>query len=897
VRAPRRATRPRPLPLAARRRCLRNAPAVHTQAPIRAPRARPPDRASLSPAARSPHCAFRPSRLCPSTHFPSAPPWLAALLPTLFPDNAYLLKLLAALRQWHVITTVPLQDASPPASASPAAALACEDDAAGGAGGAALTRLLEMLRAAERFYDVVGGVAGYQLTALELMQDSEVARLEKAASAAAAATSSPLGSRGGEGEGSDSGGAACAVVPHAVRPPGAEQRLQAPDDCTFHVPAGHDLTNDEAFAARAAADGLAAMGTLAELYPLGGAGDRLGLADEVTGEPLPAALLPYGGRSLLAALLRDLAAREYLHYRVFGTQVTTPVAMMTSAAKGNHVRVLRLCEREGWFGRGRGGFRLFKQPLVPVVGVASGRWLLEGPGALALKPGGHGVIWKLARDAGVLDWLAARGASAALVRQISNPLAGTDTTLLALAGVGASSRRAFGFASCERAVGASEGVNVLLERRVPRKSAQHANGAAGAAASASASGAADAAPQLYDYEYNVSNLEYTEFDRLGIEDVPRELGGATSAFPANTNVLYVSLDAIRAALGAGRAGALPGMLVNLTKPSAAFGEAAPVRGGRLECSMQNIADVMAQRFEGPAPLPVERWGALSTFVVYASRRRVTSSAKRRRAPGDKRLAQTPEGSFLDLLRNGRDILRAGGVEAPEVGSSDAYLAAGRPPFLFRHHPALGPLWAVAAQKLRGGALAADSELELELAEADVEGLRLDGSLLITATQPLGPSRAQGAACDAVTRYCAARVGRARLRDVTVTNAGVDWQAGSNVFWAAKISRRESVCVDIQGDGEFDAQGVHLRGAHAFTVPPGHVLTLRPDAAAPEGWRAVLAPLAVDAATGARVPSWAWRHTLAADGSIRLDRSLPPHGEWLAPQPQQDGDAGCFDYTI
>jgi hypothetical protein len=835
----------------------------------------------------------------------SAPPWLSALLPTLFPDNAYLLKLLAALRQWHVIATVPLPDAAPSAPSAPPSAppaLVCDDDAsAGGAGGAALARLLEMLRAAERFYDVVGGVAGYQLTALELMQDSEVARLEKAASAAAAATSSPMGSRGGEGEGGQGG--ACAVVPHAARPPGAQPRLQAPEDCTFHVPAGHDLTTDAAFASRAAADGLAAMGTLAELYPLGGAGDRLGLADELTGEPLPAALLPYGGRSLLAALLRDLAAREYLHYRVFGTQVATPVAMMTSAAKGNHVRVLRLCEREGWFGRGRGGFRLFKQPLVPVVGVASGRWLLEGPGALALKPGGHGVIWKLARDAGVLDWLSARGASAALVRQISNPLAGTDTTLLALAGVGAASRRAFGFASCERAVGASEGVNVLLERRVPRKQTHSNNGDAGGAAvssSASVSSSSSAssdAPVVFDYEYNVSNLEYTEFDRLGIEDVPRELGGATSAFPANTNVLYVSLDAIRAALGAGRAGALPGMLVNLTKPSAAYGEAAPVRGGRLECSMQNIADVMAQRFEGPAPLPVERWGALSTFVLYASRRRVTSSAKRRRAAGDKRLAQTPEGSFLDLLRNGRDILRAGGVEAPEVGTSDAYLAAGRPPFLFRHHPALGPLWAVAAQKLRGGALAPDSELELELAEADVEGLRLEGSMLIVAAQPLGPPRAQGAACDAVTRYCAARVGRARLRHVTVSNAGVDWAAAGNVYWAAKVSRREAVRVDIQGDGEFDAEGVHLRGSHAFTVPTGHVLTLRPDGAAPQGWRAVLSPLPVDAATGAHVPSWAWRHALGEDGSIRLHRSRPPHGDWLAPQPQAEGDAGCFDYII
>jgi hypothetical protein len=45
---------------------------------------------------------------------------------------------------------------------------------------------------------------------------------------------------------------------------------------------------------------------LGEIYPIGGAGDRLGLVDSDTGESLPAALLPYCGRSLLEGLMRDL---------------------------------------------------------------------------------------------------------------------------------------------------------------------------------------------------------------------------------------------------------------------------------------------------------------------------------------------------------------------------------------------------------------------------------------------------------------------------------------------------------------------------------------------------------------------------------------------------------------
>ena len=54
----------------------------------------------------------------------------------------------------------------------------------------------------------------------------------------------------------------------------------------------------------------------------------------------------------------------------------------------------------------------------------------------------------------------------------SNPLAGTDTTLLALSGAGYADSRCFGFASCERRAGAAEGVNVLMERRTKRADGQ-----------------------------------------------------------------------------------------------------------------------------------------------------------------------------------------------------------------------------------------------------------------------------------------------------------------------------------------------------------------------------------------------------------------------------------------
>jgi hypothetical protein len=59
-----------------------------------------------------------------------------------------------------------------------------------------------------------------------------------------------------------------------------------------------------------------------------------------------------------------------------------------------------------------------------------------------------------------------QGREAAIVRQISNPMAGVDTTLLSLSGVGASRKASFGFMSCDRHVGAAEGVNVLQENKI-----------------------------------------------------------------------------------------------------------------------------------------------------------------------------------------------------------------------------------------------------------------------------------------------------------------------------------------------------------------------------------------------------------------------------------------------
>lgn len=141
-----------------------------------------------------------------------------------------------------------------------------------------------------------------------------------------------------------------------------------------------------------------------------GAGDRLGLVCEETGEPLPAAMLPYCGRPLLEGLVRDLTAREYLYYRTFGKRCTTPVAIMTSDAKGNDRRVKELLATKNHFGRPKDSIRLFCQPLVPVLEASTGVWVLPEALAPSMKPGGHGAIWKLMHDNGIFSWLQGAGA-------------------------------------------------------------------------------------------------------------------------------------------------------------------------------------------------------------------------------------------------------------------------------------------------------------------------------------------------------------------------------------------------------------------------------------------------------------------------------------------------------
>jgi len=266
--------------------------------------------------------------------------------------------------------------------------------------------------------------------------------------------------------------------------------------------------------------GIEAIEKWGEIYPVGGLGTRLDFRDE-RGELLPVALLPFGGYSLLEGLVRDVEAREDLYYQRFGKKVTIPVALMTS--EENERRLLLHCEERAWFGRGRENFKLFPQLMVPVV-TKEGIWTKER------EPGGHGALWLTAEKAKVFDWFLAKGKEHLLIRQINNPLAAIDDSLLSFVGYGVSLGKTFGFASCDRHKGAAEGVLVL-----------HG-------------------------EKTLCNIEYTD---LASGELP-------SDFPANTNILYAHIPKIQKVIHQHPFG---GLMVNMKEKNQ----------GRLESMMQSIS--------------------------------------------------------------------------------------------------------------------------------------------------------------------------------------------------------------------------------------------------------------------------------------------------------------------
>jgi len=480
-----------------------------------------------------------------------------------------------------------------------------------------IKKMIHDLLAVERFYSDAGGLIGYQLLVLNLLCDEEKESKE-----------------------------------------------------LFIPPPFIDLRKPSRIVREAIIDGIKSQEQMAEFYPVGGAADRLNL------KGAPAAHLLFLGRSLFEGMIADLEAREYLHWKLFGKKVETPIVIMTSEMEKHGAQIEKLCQDKDWFGRSPSSFYFLRQPLVPTFNRKA-QWQLAAPLKLLLRPGGHGALWKLAHEAGIFEALEKNGCKKALIRQVNNPMAAIDYGLLAFLGVGHQRDSAFGFAACPRLLSASEGLNVVRKNKSKEV---------------------------------LTNLEYCHFEKCGFDKEEK-----SGAFPANTNLLFADLKSVqRASLAL----PYPGLLLN-------FRGEKENQVARLELTMQNIADQLGL-FE-------EKGRCYLTLYE----RRKTLSALKRSFTFKSKYDQTPQACYYDYLLNVNELLHHFcQMELPLLPCRKDFLEKG-PPFLFSAHPALGPLFSIIGQKLYGGRLASKSELHLDICDLECKNLELQGALLIHADGLMG----------------------------------------------------------------------------------------------------------------------------------------------------------------
>jgi hypothetical protein len=524
--------------------------------------------------------------------------------------------------------------------------------------------------------------------------------------------------------------------------------------------------------------GIKNLNSVADIYPVGGAGDRLGLISEETKEPLPTAALPFLGKSLLELLIRDLEAREHLYYKTFKRSIMTPIVMMTSNDKNNHDRIINILEDKKWFKRPKDLFFFIKQISVPMISE-DGVWVMKKPLCLQMKPGGHGVLWKLMEEAKAFEWLYSLKVKRVLVRQINNPIAGMDYGLLAMLGYGICYKKEFGFAACPRRVHAAEGTNVVFMRG-DKKSG---------------------------YDYVISNIEYNEFEKYQLKDAPVMRGSIYSKFPANTNILFADLKSVEKAL---KVMSLPGMILNMKGKVMGIdkrGHKVERRAGRLELMMQNIADGMENHFS--CIKTHLKATSLNTFITYNERKKTISTTKRFYT-GNGNILETPEGCYLDLQRNYHHLLsKHCNMRVAKVVTEKEYLK-GKMTFLCYLHPALGPLYSHIAKKIRGGRIEKGGELFLDIAELKMWDVVINGSLIILADYVTG-----------------AYAGRCVLENVKIDNEGINWDK-KNIFWKQDIKRKGSCIIILHQGSSFSAKDVTISGNRVIDVPTNKHLHLSSD---------------------------------------------------------------------
>jgi UTP---glucose-1-phosphate uridylyltransferase len=540
----------------------------------------------------------------------------------------------------------------------------------------------------------------------------------------------------------------------------------------IQAPQGKDISEDGPAIDQLLRQALENLPQMAQLSPVAGAGERLGLLSK-EGRALPVARLNYLGFNLLENMFRDIQAWEYLYFKVKGLTHFIPVGLMTSEIHNNHEIISEIVESNKFFFRDKSKILLFKQPQVPVIS-SNGEWLLQSSLKLHMRPGGHGAIWKQAADAGLLDAFSGMGVQKLFLRQINNPVAAVDYSALAFMGMGLQGDFQFGFASCLRRVGASEGMNVLCNK---------------------------------DKEFWISNIEYTDFQKRGIKDQEKEKGSSYSCFPSNTNILFVDLHTVSKSL---KEKILFAPTINLKSFYECYREGSykKINGGRVESMMQNLADeVKTSSQDGLCP------EKLNSFITF-NRREKTISVTKKQYQNKKEFADTPYSCFYDLYQSYHSLLENYCNFSVSEKISLEEFAEHSSPFYLYFHPALGPTFSIIGQKLREGEVSFGSYLQLEIAELELKRFHIDGALKINSGNPLGLSKEKR---DSEGAYSSGPA--CSLIDCVIRNRGVDRsKITERHAWEANAPLKEVLNITLKEGAEFEAKGIEFLGDINIEVP-------------------------------------------------------------------------------
>ena len=161
--------------------------------------------------------------------------------------------------------------------------------------------------------------------------------------------------------------------------------------------------------AKAAGEAALRAGRVAAFTVAGGQGTRLGYDGPKGTFPVT----PLRRKSLFQVFAEKI--------RAAGTRFGRPLHWFVMTSHANHAATEAFFTEHRWFGLDRHRVHFFRQGRMPAVDF-SGKILLEGKGALALSPDGHGGSLRALARSGALDLMAREGVDILSYFQVDNPL-------------------------------------------------------------------------------------------------------------------------------------------------------------------------------------------------------------------------------------------------------------------------------------------------------------------------------------------------------------------------------------------------------------------------------------------------------------------------------------------